>query len=50
MKYTLKIFEGTRVVWIGASEDEIIRMNEILTSNGGTVTTIDDPNCTHIVS
>jgi len=25
-------------------------MNEILTNNGGLVTTLDDPNCTHVVS
>ena len=25
-------------------------MNEILTNNGGSVTTLDDPNCTHVVS
>ncbi len=25
-------------------------MNEILTTNGGSVTTLDDPNCTHVVS
>lgn len=24
-------------------------MNEILINNGGSVTTLDDPNCTHVV-
>ena len=47
---TLKIFEGTRVCWLGINNEEIIHMNEILTTNGGIVTTLDDPNCTHVVS
>lgn len=50
MKHSLKIFEGTRICWIGVSDDEIAQMNEILASNGGTVTTLDDPTCTHVVS
>ena len=50
MKNTLKIFEGTKVCWIGINSEEIIHMNEILISNGGAVTTLEDPNCTHVVS
>ena len=46
----LKIFEGTRVCWIGISDEEKVQMNEILISNGGAVTTLDDPSCTHFVS
>jgi len=49
MKNTLKIFEGTKVCWIGINSEEIIHMNEILISNGGAVTTLEDPNCTHVV-
>lgn len=50
MNNTLKIFEGTRVCWVGINDEEVTQMNEILTNNGGTVTSIDDPNCTHVVS
>ena len=50
MKNTLKIFEGTKVCWVGINDEEIVQMNEILISNGGTVTTLDDPQCTHVVS
>lgn len=50
MKNTLKIFEGTKVCWVGINSEEIIHMNEILNNNGGTVTTLDDANCTHVVS
>ncbi|XP_046640377.1 protein ECT2-like [Daphnia pulicaria] len=45
----LKIFEGTNVCWIGINDEEVTQMNEILTTNGGSVTTLDDPNCTHVV-
>lgn len=50
MKNTLKIFEGTKVCWVGVNSEEIIHMNEILINNGGSVTTLDDSNCTHVVS
>jgi hypothetical protein len=46
----LKIFEGTNVCWIGINDEEVTQMNEILTTNGGSVTRLDDPNCTHVVS
>lgn len=36
--------------WIGVNDEEVTQMNEILTNNGGTVTDLDDPNCTHVVS
>ena len=49
MKRTLKIFEGTRVCWLGISEEEMLQMNEILVGNGGTVTGYDDAQCTHVV-
>ena len=51
MKNTLKIFEGTRISWIGITNDEELKhMNEILTSHGGKVTTLEDNQCTHVVS
>ena len=49
MGHTLKIFEGTRICWVGISDDEVQQMNEILASHGGQVTQLDDPDCTHVV-
>ena len=50
MTHSLKIFEGLKISFLGISDDEVVQMTEILTSNGGTLTTMDDPSCTHIVS
>lgn len=36
--------------FLGFPEDEEHHMTEVLLSNGGTVTTLDDPNCSHVVS
>ncbi|XP_050308871.1 protein ECT2 isoform X4 [Anthonomus grandis grandis] len=48
-QYKLKPFHGARVCFLGFSDDEEKHMTEVLLANGGTVTTIDDPNCTHVV-
>ncbi|KAG5896615.1 hypothetical protein JTB14_009526 [Gonioctena quinquepunctata] len=45
----LKPFHGARVCFIGFDEKEEHHMVEVLLSNGGVVTTLDDPNCTHVV-
>ncbi|XP_050308869.1 protein ECT2 isoform X2 [Anthonomus grandis grandis] len=49
-QYKLKPFHGARVCFLGFSDDEEKHMTEVLLANGGTVTTIDDPNCTHVVT
>ncbi|ENN73040.1 hypothetical protein YQE_10375, partial [Dendroctonus ponderosae] len=48
--YRLKPFHGAKVCFLGFPEDEEHHMTEVLLSNGGTVTTLDDPNCSHVVS
>ncbi|XP_019767152.1 protein ECT2 isoform X2 [Dendroctonus ponderosae] len=47
--YRLKPFHGAKVCFLGFPEDEEHHMTEVLLSNGGTVTTLDDPNCSHVV-
>ncbi|XP_066258717.1 protein ECT2 isoform X2 [Euwallacea similis] len=48
-EYKLKPFHGARVCFAGFPEDEERHMTEVLVANGGTVTTLDDPACTHVV-
>lgn len=49
-EHKLKPFHGARVCFVGFPEEEEKHMSEILLSNGGTVTQLDDATCTHIVS
>jgi hypothetical protein len=49
-EYKLKPFHGAKVCFVGFAEDEKKHMTDILLSNGGTVSTVDDPCCTHVVS
>lgn len=49
-EYRLKAFHGSRVCFVGFPEEEEQHMTEILVSNGGTVTNLEDPACTHVVS
>lgn len=49
-EYRLKPFHGIRVCFIGFPEAEEEHMTEVLVANGGTITTLDDPACTHVVS
>lgn len=49
-EYRLKPFHGIRVCFVGFPEEEEEHMTEVLVMNGGTVTTLDDPACTHVVS
>ncbi|XP_066143767.1 protein ECT2 isoform X3 [Euwallacea fornicatus] len=48
-EYKLKPFHGARVCFVGFPEDEERHMTEVLVANGGTVTTLDDHACTHVV-
>lgn len=48
--YKLKPFYGARVCFYGFSNEETKHMQEVLESNGGSITKIDDPLCTHVVS
>lgn len=49
-EYRLKPFHGIRVCFVGFPEEEEEHMTEVLVMNGGTITTLDDPTCTHVVS
>ncbi|CAG9830214.1 unnamed protein product [Diabrotica balteata] len=48
-KHKLKPFHGARVGFVGFAEEEEKHMSEVLLLNGGVVTNVDDPNCTHVV-
>ncbi|CAG9853619.1 unnamed protein product [Phyllotreta striolata] len=49
VKHKLKPFHGARVGFVGFADEEEKHMTEVLVLNGGTVTSLDDPNCTHVV-
>ncbi|XP_030754875.1 protein ECT2 isoform X4 [Sitophilus oryzae] len=48
-KYKLKPFHGAKVCFLGFPEEEKSHMTEVLEANGGLITSVDDPNCTHVV-
>ncbi|KAF2898591.1 hypothetical protein ILUMI_07581, partial [Ignelater luminosus] len=48
-QHKLKPFHGTRVCFFGFPEEEEKHMTEVLEANGGTLTNIDDPVCSHVV-
>ncbi|KAJ8972508.1 hypothetical protein NQ314_000152 [Rhamnusium bicolor] len=48
-EHKLKPFHGARVCFVGFPEEEEKHMTEVLLSNGGTVTNLEDPSCTHVV-
>ena len=50
IEYKLKVFLGSKVCFLGFSEEECQHMTEILVENGGETTTLDDPTCSHVVS
>lgn len=50
VQHRLKVFEGQRVCFTGFPADEHKHMEEVLRSNGGIPATIDNPECTHVVS
>ncbi|XP_055380892.1 protein ECT2 [Condylostylus longicornis] len=48
-EHKLKVFEGQRICLFGFSADEYQHMVDVLTSNKGIVTDLEDPECTHVV-
>lgn len=48
--FKLKAFEGHKICFLGFAAEEHDHMIEILNKNGGVHATIDDPECTHVVS
>ncbi|KAB0797092.1 hypothetical protein PPYR_08086 [Photinus pyralis] len=48
-EHKLKPFHGAKVCFLGFPEDEDKHMAEVLESNGGSVTHLEDVDCTHVV-
>lgn len=48
--HKLKAFEGHKICFLGFATEEHDHMIDVLNRNGGIHTTIDDPDCTHVVS
>lgn len=48
--HRLRVFEGHRVCFFGFPDEEHAHMADVLRSNGGIPTTLEDPDCTHVVS
>nr|CAH7740851.1 unnamed protein product [Callosobruchus chinensis] len=48
-EHKLKPFHGAKVCFVGFPPEEEKHMTEVLLCNGGDVTTLDDPSCTHVV-
>ncbi|KAK5647138.1 hypothetical protein RI129_005602 [Pyrocoelia pectoralis] len=48
-EYKLKPFHGAKVCFFGFPEDEDKHMAEVLEANGGSVTHLEDVECTHVV-
>lgn len=48
-EHKLKPFHGAKVCFLGFPEDEDKHMAEVLESNGGSVTHLEDVACTHVV-
>ncbi|XP_022908633.2 protein ECT2 isoform X1 [Onthophagus taurus] len=49
-EHKLKPFYGAKVCFAGFPEEEEKHMTEVLEANGGCITVIDDPQCTHVVT
>lgn len=47
--HKLKPFEGQRICFFGFSPEEHQEMVEVLKSNGGIPTDLDDPECSHVI-
>lgn len=45
-----RAFEGQRICFFGFSPEEHQHMVDVLVSNGGVPTNLEDPDCTHVVS
>lgn len=50
INHRLKVFEGQRICFTGFPPEEHKHMEEVLRSNGGIPSTVDNPECTHVVS
>jgi protein ECT2 len=48
--HKLKPFEGQRICFFGFPADEHQHMEDVLKTNGGIPTHIEDPECSHVVS
>ena len=49
-QHRIKAFEGQRVCFFGFAPEDHTHMVNLLKSYGGIETTIDDPECSHVVS
>lgn len=47
--HRLKAFEGQRICFFGFPPEEHEHMIEVLKTNGGIPTDLDDPECTHVI-
>uniref|UniRef100_A0A182SWQ4 BRCT domain-containing protein n=1 Tax=Anopheles maculatus TaxID=74869 RepID=A0A182SWQ4_9DIPT len=48
--HRLKAFEGQKVCFFGFPEEEQQHMIDVLKTNGGIPTDLEDPECSHVVS
>nr|XP_045600854.1 protein ECT2-like isoform X3 [Procambarus clarkii] len=48
-KYKLKVFQNLRIVLEGFPEEEKVQMEDLVQQNGGILTSLDDPQATHVV-
>lgn len=48
--HKLKPFEGQKICFLGFPPEEHQHMIDVLSSNGGASTDIEDPECSHVVS
>lgn len=49
-EHKLKVFEGQKVCFFGFPPEEHQHMIDVLKSNGGLPTVMEDPECSHVVS
>lgn len=49
-EHKLKVFEGQKVCFFGFPPEEHQHMIDVLKSNGGIPTDMEDPECSHVVS
>lgn len=49
-EHRLKAFEGQRICFFGFAPEEHEHMIDVLKLNGGITATLEDPECTHVVS
>lgn len=48
--YRLRLFEGQKVCFMGFPPEEHQHMVDVLRENGGILTELDNPECSHVVS